>query len=121
MVLFVDFLCLRQIAIEPFAVFHHSVLDYMCFTVIFTDEVNDPYADRIVSHEHFQTNSVKPLFFIFFSPEFSKGPAFNLFHVFLYHGIVNGEILSCPSRVMSLGWRQIFHFTSILCAKVNAF
>ena len=24
-----------QIAIEPFALFHHSVFDYMCFTVMF--------------------------------------------------------------------------------------
>ena len=31
-----------QIAIEPFALFHHSVFDYMCFT----DETEDPYAEQ---------------------------------------------------------------------------
>ena len=34
-VLFVIFLFSLQIAIEPFALFHHSVFDYMCFTVMF--------------------------------------------------------------------------------------
>ena len=35
-----------QIAIEPLA-FFITVFDYVCFTVIFADEVKDPYADRI--------------------------------------------------------------------------
>ena len=35
-----------QIAIEPFALFHHSVFDHMCFTVIFQDEVKYLSADR---------------------------------------------------------------------------
>ena len=37
-----------QIAIELFALFRHSVFDYICVSLwCFTDEVENPYADRI--------------------------------------------------------------------------
>ena len=41
---------------EPFALFQHSVRDYMCFTVMMTDEEKDTYEDPVYVYNMLHEN-----------------------------------------------------------------